>query len=61
MVRRYDDEVDDWAAWAIVRKVIADGEVVLRYKREEEWIELLDDWGKLIYESIDSQKYVDVN
>ena len=60
LVRRYDEDIDEHTAWAIARKVIGDGEAVLRFKKEK-WVELLDGWGDLIYDKIESQKYVDVS
>ena len=60
LVRRYDEDIDEHAAWAIARKVKGDGEAVLRFKKGK-WVELLDGWGDLIYDKIESQKYVDVS
>ena len=59
MIRRYDDDLDECAAWEIARKAIGDGEAVLGMMKDE-WIELLGDWGDIIYEEIESQKYVDM-
>ena len=54
LVRQYNEESDERAARAIARKVRGDGGVILRLKREI-WIELLDDWGDIIYETIEFQ------
>ena len=60
LVRQCDEDLDEYAAWDIARKVRGDGRVVLRFKRDK-WIELLGDCGDIIYEEIESQKYVDVS
>ena len=59
LIRRYDNELDEYAAWEIARKAIGDGEVVLWLKKYE-WIEILGDWGDIVYEEIKSQKYVNM-
>ena len=59
-IRGCDDDLDEYAAWEIARKAIGDGEAVLGFKRWE-WIELLGDWGDIIYEEIQSHRYVDMD
>lgn len=59
-VRRYGDDLDERAAWEIARKAIGDGEAVLGLKKDE-WIEIPGDWGDIIYEEIESQKYVNMS
>ena len=51
LVRQCDEDLDERAAWDIARKVRGDGRVVLRFKKDK-WIELLGDWGDIIYEEI---------
>ena len=60
LIRHCDKDLDERAAWDIARKVRGDGRVVLRFKKDK-WIELLGDWGEIIDEEIESQKYVDVS
>ena len=60
LIRRCNEDLDERAAWDIARKVIGDGRMVLRFKKDH-WIEQLGDWGDIIYEEIESQKYVDIS
>ena len=57
---QYNEDLSAHEAWVIAGKLNGDGRAVLRADKEA-WIRRLGDYGTMVYEEMESQKYVDVN